>query len=435
MKIRHLIPYLYLSLVVLSGTLFAAGTRTWSGTFGGNWSDSENWFGGEPGTGDSAFINYGYALITESGENVHYNLYLGQRADDEGAIVMDSGDLHVGYAEYIGSAGAGHFTHNGGIHWAMMGLIIGRYSGSQGTYELSGGELQSSYCEVAENGTAIFIQTGGIHTCGALRIADIFAPNLSSADGTYEIYGGTLTASSLTIAPDGYPGTFSILGSPAAITISGPVTLGAEALLRAVPNSRITITRGGDFINQKIRSGDLNGLSNLNLIFDADGQTSDFEVAGRDMGNVPEGFYNNFLLDTLTVGDGTVTTVVLRDNIDNGHRFGTEGEEEALYIRKLIVRSGCTLNLNNLHLYCQESQIEPGATIRNGDPVIIPQTADCDGDGSVDFIDLEIMGEHWLQTDCDETDFCMGADIVIDGQVNLRDFAILAGSWEPTETP
>ncbi|MBN1125282.1 MAG: hypothetical protein JXA82_09755, partial [Sedimentisphaerales bacterium] len=434
MKIRNWFPYICLTLIAFSCPLFAYDDKYWSGSFGGNWSDTENWFGGEPSIGDSAYINHGWAMITEPDEYVHYNLYVGQYDDDEGGIVMEDGDLYVGYAEYIGSAGIGQFTHNDGIHRAMMGLIIGRLQSSQGTYELAGGELHSSYCNVAENGTGTFIQEGGIHTCGTLRISDITSYLSSSADGIYEIYGGTLTASSLTIAPDDYPGTFSIQGHRANITITGPVTFGPQSLFLVVPNSCIRITRGGDVINHKINSSDLSGLSKLNLVFDADGETSDLEVAGRDMGNVPEGFYHNFMLDTLTVGDGTVTTVILRDAIDNGHRLGTAGEDEALYIRKLIVRSGCTLNLNNLHLYCQESQIELGATVRNGTPEIVPQTPDCNGDGYINLPDLEILAEHWFRTDCDGTDSCEGADIVIDGTVNLRDFALLGEYWQGNET-
>lgn len=48
--------------------------------------------------------------------------------------------------------------------------------------------------------------------------------------------------------------------------------------------------------------------------------------------------------------------------------------------------------------------------------------------GYVDFDDLAVMAGKWLISDCDIND-CNGADINGDGNVNIKDFSLLANNW------
>lgn len=56
-------------------------------------------------------------------------------------------------------------------------------------------------------------------------------------------------------------------------------------------------------------------------------------------------------------------------------------------------------------------------------------SGDFEPDGDVDLNDLAFFITYWLTTDCDETEWCHGADLDESGNVDFKDFAKLAGDW------
>ena len=54
---------------------------------------------------------------------------------------------------------------------------------------------------------------------------------------------------------------------------------------------------------------------------------------------------------------------------------------------------------------------------------------DANKDGSVDFIDLDTVFSAWSNNDCEDPDWCNGADFNHDTRVNLVDFAKLVDNW------
>jgi hypothetical protein len=73
----------------------------------------------------------------------------------------------------------------------------------------------------------------------------------------------------------------------------------------------------------------------------------------------------------------------------------------------------------------------PSATgIYAKDVRLVCSAGDLDGDCDVDFADLQVLVENWLDDGCNNlNNFCNGADIVIDGEVNFVDYAKLALRW------
>jgi len=55
--------------------------------------------------------------------------------------------------------------------------------------------------------------------------------------------------------------------------------------------------------------------------------------------------------------------------------------------------------------------------------------ADFDSDGDVDAVDLDTFVLHWLAEDCNYPDWCEGTDLDYSGHVNFVDFAIFAENW------
>ncbi|MBN1764846.1 MAG: hypothetical protein JW860_06275, partial [Sedimentisphaerales bacterium] len=60
---------------------------------------------------------------------------------------------------------------------------------------------------------------------------------------------------------------------------------------------------------------------------------------------------------------------------------------------------------------------------------VFPIAGDFDMDIDVDTIDLSFFAYYWLESNCDETDWCYLTDITHDSHVNLHDLAALSTFW------
>lgn len=57
------------------------------------------------------------------------------------------------------------------------------------------------------------------------------------------------------------------------------------------------------------------------------------------------------------------------------------------------------------------------------------RTRDFNNDSVVDFTDLALFASYWLQTGCNEPDWCGGSDLDTDGDVNTSDLILFSGFW------
>ena len=57
-------------------------------------------------------------------------------------------------------------------------------------------------------------------------------------------------------------------------------------------------------------------------------------------------------------------------------------------------------------------------------------SGDCDGNGNVNLVDFACLAKYWMETNCDvPNDYCEGADIGEDGDVDVYDLHVLVYSW------
>lgn len=62
------------------------------------------------------------------------------------------------------------------------------------------------------------------------------------------------------------------------------------------------------------------------------------------------------------------------------------------------------------------------------------RTRDFNGDTTVDFFDYAMLASHWQVTDCNDPDWCQGADLDISGSVDVNDLMLFCEFWlEKTE--
>ncbi len=424
MAMRFLIAAMFCLFSVIPN-LPAYTNTVWLGSESNEWSDDNNWTLGEPATGSTAFVKTGTPVITEPDEYVHYNLYAGYESTQSATITLLSGDLYVGSHTYLGNHGSGTFNQYDGEFDAMLGVTFGRYSDATGTYNMEGGILNGDIN--VRDGTGVFNHYGGTVNGGSLRFP------YSSSDtgiGTYNAYNGADAEFSAIQIGDSSAGsgTLNILGSRAYIKARSQIVFGESSSFSATANSKIRIsynsTVGGNFIVKTDDESALSDFRNLSVIF-TEGLSSDFsefELAGEDMGEDFAGFCGNFDIDKLVVGEDGDAFVKLVDNIDNGNRGGTA---EALYVRKIVVKAGSQLDLNNLNVYCLEPDVQ--GTLLNGSPVRM-WAVDTNNSGFIDEADLVSLGLYWLQS-CSCGSWCGGADIDRNYTVDFDDFAVLAQYW------
>ncbi len=200
---------------------------------------------------------------------------------------------------------------------------------------------------------ARFLQSGGTHrSAGTLRI--------EGAQSRYELSDGSLHVGSLAVGTDVFNegGTFSI-AAEADFVVDSRITLGALGVVEAMPNARIQLD-GGDVEILGSEARFLAGLEKVSLLVTGDERWSTLEAASIDLGANSAGFEGNFAWAKLIVGNADVTAQLrLVDTYEN--HLGTE----ALYVDRLIVAAGSSLDLNGLNIYYREAEIA-GQVITSG---------------------------------------------------------------------
>lgn len=267
-----------------------------------------------------------------------------------------TGQLSSKGNQYVGFYDKSTFKQTGGTNYVGNNLYLAYGS----TYELSGYSQLTSVNNqiIAYYGGGSFKQTGGTNCVGnSLSLGD--CPN---SIGTYEICGGSLSANTINVAVAG-TGRFVVSDISSEIRVSEKLRFGSNSTLTCVPDAEIHMA-GAIFQNESTDAEALAGLANLEMIFESRDKIGSFEVSGEDMGAVISGFESNFAIGTLQIGgEKTVGQLKLVDLFDN--QLNWEGNE-ALYVKKLILGEGSSLDLNGLNLYYQALTNLGGTINTNG---------------------------------------------------------------------
>ncbi len=336
--------------------------------------------------------------------NQTHRLYLGYNDEASGKYDLNNGVLHS-YKECIGFYGEGNFLQSSGTHVIDTVLSLGSDGVSSfGSYTLASGTLDTNISLVGEYGTGCFYQLSGTHNTGRLYIgvrstgsghyelqdgelnidkdlyvgfssgsAGVFEQkggnvdlnkliigNSMTSDGKYVLSGGKLRANSIIVGAKGN-GELNLGGTHAEIIISDTIEFGINSSFNVFSESTIHMN-GASFKNSSTCPDKLSGLSNLKLVVENTGNY--FEVAGKDLGTVMEGFINNFALGSLFLAG---CELMLTDFYDNEPDW--EGLE-ALYVTNLILEENSVLFLGNINLYYMNLSNNNGVVISEGGSLI-----------------------------------------------------------------
>jgi len=157
----------------------------------------------------------------------NYLVVIAENYGSQGSYELRGGDLNAG-GVFVGDSGKGSFLQIAGTS-NVGDLKLGVYGPktlnplSEGRYRLEGGDLNSGYVTVGNEGKGHFVQVGGIHTI----TSGMTIGNEAGSEGQYGLQGGKLDAGGLTIvvAQNG-KGTLNV--SNAATLIADTVMVGAQ---------------------------------------------------------------------------------------------------------------------------------------------------------------------------------------------------------------
>ena len=159
-------------------------------------------------------------------------------------------------------------------------------------------------------------------------------------------------------------GSVSVLsGSP---TISGGLQLDGLAALWIANNRTLAIS--SDLLGNSTNADQFLPLGTvlLNGYGKSAANPQHLEAMSEDLGAVAAGFQSNFAYGTLSVVSNGY--VKLSDLAHNASPAGTE----AVYADQLVLASGATLDLNNLHVYVHAAQVDATARVLNGAVTVLP---------------------------------------------------------------
>jgi hypothetical protein len=280
--------------------LYVTGTYNLSGT--GTLTSSDEYVSG---TASSSFVQ-------EGGTNtLGNNLYVGGgdaplAPNGIGSFELDGGELGVANGtEYIGFSFDGSFTQTGGTN-TTTALEMGFYPDVNGTYSLSGSGILSAEAEqVGVAGSGSFTQTGGSNIVsnstgkGTLIIGD-----RAEGSGSYELDGGTLSATYETIGNGGV-GSFTqtTVSESSSNTVTADLTLGAQSgssgtynleggtlsanneIVGSAGSGAFTQTGGSNSITLQLTLGGNSSVANYYVLNPASGVTATLSAASEVIGD------------------------------------------------------------------------------------------------------------------------------------------------------
>ena len=168
------------------------------------------------GDGSTGIKGYGTLNLAGGFNVVSSNLTLGNLSTDNGFYNLSGASALQAPRENIAEAGFGTFTQSNGTNTLSLPsgtpeLIIGDLAGSIGSYNLQGGSLlnHSGLEIIGNSGNATFTQTAGLNApdSGANITNTVIVGFLAGSNGTYNMQGGNLTTLTFNVAGTSATGT------------------------------------------------------------------------------------------------------------------------------------------------------------------------------------------------------------------------------------
>jgi hypothetical protein len=239
------------------------------------------------GSGIGTFVQSGgYNLIPAGITNF---LDLGEDATANGTYQLSGGTLQTA-ALVLAHFGSGTFLHTGGNSTISGVLRAGRDAGSKGYYALSGASsvlTSNGEVDVGMDGFGTFVQSGGTYNATNL----FYIAKNGSSRGSYTLSGGTLAINALTnngaFLASGGVGSIGTVNGTGSLTVNGTANVGVRYIRQSAiavgGNATLTVRPNGTAANVSIVDSSLSmspGAGTLDL------NDNDLVISLGSLGNV-----------------------------------------------------------------------------------------------------------------------------------------------------
>jgi hypothetical protein len=350
-------------------------TIGWSGGAGdGNFDNPDNWQGGVvPGATDAAVIDSGSVTITSGNSDPIAGLEVGGQITLSGAVLeitsSITGDGTIDSAGNITSGAGGEIRLDGNGDRLTIGNGVTLQNVSvtthdkntsivnYGTIDMNEPKLpgldppEITFVAPFSNYGTVEASQGGIIQFGGQPSAS----GTSYQSGTLNNYGAIISRDSSGIFVDGNlnvynPGYLSAPGAagltpPGSITCSGNLLTDTQNLADFNMGGQLNIGPWASFVSHGTAS-----------------EPQEIEAMSQDLGPGSDGFVGNFAYGTISLQGHTYARLV--DDYKNIAL--PEAIPEAVYVNRILVTPGSTLDLNGLNLYTYPGEAGIAGKVING---------------------------------------------------------------------
>jgi len=191
-------------------------------------------------------------------------------------------------------------------------------------------------------------------------------------DATFTNFGTLISIGPSTLGVLGLFDNEGVLDIRNGITQMHGTYSGSGVIVGAPAGTLLMVT---DLISSALNPAQFSGLGNVQFqtgVFSGPIVPLLFEAQSEDLGNTAAGFLNNSAIQSLSLGPWPFGATYVR-LVDQSNNASGDGPE-AVYVDKLVVPVGRTLDLNGLHLYVRDAQI--AGIIKGGQVTkLVPQVS------------------------------------------------------------
>jgi len=357
------------------------------------------------------------SFIQSGGTHTSYDILMGRYAGSSGSYNLSGGNLNIERTLLVGEYGIANFTHSAGTNQASDLLLMASQGGS-GTYNLSGtANLITDYVAYGHTGgTNVFNQSGGTHNSAYEYLGYL-------GDSTYNQSGGTHTVSSTFVMGSYAGGTYNLRGGMLTVNAPTGISNGAGTSTLNIDGGTLTVGGGNGSIDvDNLYLGSAAGFTGSHIL----SGTGTFTASNEYIGNSGSGTF------TQTGGTHTVTsTLAIAQNAGSSGTYNLQGGLLDASIIDIVNAGTATFNFTGGTLAVDQftgNLVNNGGTLAPGNS---PGTTNITGDYTqmaAGIFDVEIGG---LLAGTEYDVLNVSGTASLDGTLNVSLFDLGSGLFAP----
>lgn len=262
-------------------TIGGQGSGTFTATGGSNIAKGSLVVGGSA-SATGVYTLGGNSTLQSQGDVTIGNLASATGTFNFNTAAVDAATFAIGSNTlHVGGAGTGTFTQGGGL---IAGAVdVGAQAGGSGTYQLNGGTISATNETIGNAGTGTLIEAGGDNT---ITTGDLIVGNANGGDGTYQVNQGALTVQTGSITLGAQASSTGTLVFDTGPADTGEITIGSQQLVVGDGGSGVFTQGGGTLQADLLVASQIGSTGSVEL------DAGTIISAGQTIGDAGTGNFN-----------------------------------------------------------------------------------------------------------------------------------------------